>query len=122
MTKQLLNKQSLQGLSNGLIAIAVIYGVYKLSQGLNRMDKAAEIATQPIGQAWSDASAWLGGYRPVEVTDLVIQPWYMIGNQISDDAYEVLLRNYPDLLPQLFDGRTLKREYRHLIGKPIGGL
>lgn len=124
MTKKLLNKLPLQALSNGLIAVAVIYVAYLFSKGFNRMDKAAEVATKPIGNMLSDFTAWTNGNHRVEQTDLVIQPWYMVGNKISDQAWDVLSKDpgYEALLGKLFDGRTLKPEYRDLIGKPIGEL
>jgi len=88
-------------------------------------DRLANQATKPLGQAWSDVSAWAGGYRPVELTPLVVQPWYLDANyQISNQAWEILNRDagYQVLMVGLFNGRTLKPEYRHLIGQPIEGI
>lgn len=115
----------LNKLSNGLVAVAVIYGLYVMQKAYGAGDKLANQATRPIGQAWSDVSAWAGGYKAVELTPLVIQPWYLDDSyQISMDAWEILNRDadYQVLMAGLFDGRTLKAQYRHLIGQPITGL
>ncbi|ABV36812.1 hypothetical protein Ssed_2203 [Shewanella sediminis HAW-EB3] len=114
-----------KGSHNIILALAAVYIVYKYSQGYKRLDKVVNEATKPVGQLWSDVDARLGGWSPVELTDLVIQPWYLNTNfVISEEAWQVLTRDtdYRVMMKQLFDGRTLKPEYRHLIGKPIGGL
>ena len=128
MNYQKLAQQWPQALSKGqgaLIAVAVIYALYTLQKLYSAGDKIAEKATAPAGQAWSDASAWLNGWRPVELTDLVIQPWYLDADfHISAEAWDVLTKNagYKATMLKIFDGRTLKPEYRDLIGKKIGSI
>lgn len=107
---------------SAVIALAVIYGLYTLNKMYRAGDKLAEQATAPLGQAWSDVAAWAGGYQPVELTSLVIQPWYLDDyNRISQDAWNVLYKapEYQSLLNALFDDRFLKTKYTHLIGRPI---
>lgn len=126
MNYQKLAQQLPQALTKGqgaLIAVAVIYALYTLRQMYSAGDRLANQATKPIGQAWSDASAWLNGYRPVELTDLVIQPWYLDGDyHISAEAWDILTKDagYKATMLKIFDNRTLKPQYRDLIGKPIG--
>lgn len=124
MTKQLSLPQLPQAWSNTLIALAAVYVVYQLSQGLKRMDETARIATKPIGSALSDLTALANGNHRVENTPLIIQPWYLNNNQITDEAWRTLYKipSYQPLLDKLFDGRTLKPEYRDIIGRPIGDL
>ncbi|QLE85563.1 hypothetical protein FLM48_11030 [Shewanella sp. Scap07] len=117
-----------QALSKGqgaLIAVAVIYSLYTLHKMYGAGDRLANAATKPLGQMWSDASGWLNGYKPVELTDLVIQPWYLDADyHISAEAWDILSKDagYKAIMLKIFDGRTLKPEYRDLIGKPIGGV
>ncbi len=61
MMKNLSIPQLPQGLNNLLIAGAAVYVVYMLSRGLGQMDQAANTLTKPLGQMWSDASAWASG-------------------------------------------------------------
>ena len=108
-----------------IIALAAVYIVYKYSQGYERLDNVVNEASKPAGQLWSDIDARLGGWSPVEQTELVIQSWYLDEHyQISDEAWQVLtvLDDNRTLMKTLFNGRILKPEYRHLIGKPIGDL
>jgi hypothetical protein len=114
-----------KGSLNAVIALAVAYIVYKYAQGYERLDKVVNQATKPVGQLWSDIDARLGGWSPVEQTDLVIQRWYLDSNyQISDEAWRVLtvMDSNRALMKTLFNGRVMKPEYRDLIGKPIRGV
>ncbi|MPY23924.1 hypothetical protein FS373_15325 [Shewanella sp. YLB-07] len=114
-----------KGLHSAVIAGAAVYLVHQLTKGLGRLDETANILTKPVGQAWSDVSAWAGGWQAVELTALIIQPWYLDSNfQISSEAWRVLTVDEKNraLMHQLFDNRTLKQEYRHLVGQPIEGL
>ena len=114
-----------KGSHNVILALAAVYIVYKYSQGYKRLDKVVNEATKPAGQLWSDIDARLGGWSPVELTDLVIQPWYLNTSfVISEEAWEVLTRDANNrlMMKHLFDGRTLKPEYRHLVGQPIGNI
>ena len=117
--------QGLSNITNGLIAVAVIYGLYVMQKAYSAGDKLADQATKPVGQMWSDVSAWAGGWQPVELTDLIIQPWYLDNDfRITDEAWDVLSRD-PTQKAQLlvlFDNRVLKPEYRNLIGQRIGAL
>lgn len=116
---------ALNDVSNGLIAVAVIYGLYMMQKAYSAGDKLANQATKPAGQLWSDVSAWAGGWEAVELTDLIIQPHYLDENfEISGEAWAVLTRdaNYNKLMLKLFDNKILKPEYRHLVGQPIRGL
>ena len=114
-----------KGSHNVILALAAVYIVYKYSQGYKRLDKVVNEATKPAGQLWSDIDARLGGWSPVELTDLVIQPWYLNTSfVISEEAWEVLTRDANNrlMMKHLFDGRTSKPEYRHLVGQPIGNI
>lgn len=124
MMKQLSALQLPKGSHNVIIAVAAAYIVYKLSQGYERLDAVANEATKPAAQLWSDIEARLGGWSPVELTDLIIQPWYLDNFVITDEAWEVLTRdnNNRIIMKTLFDGRTLKPEYRHLVGQQIGSI
>ncbi|WP_025822975.1 hypothetical protein [Shewanella marina] len=111
-----------QGWHNLALIAGVTYVIYQLSKGFNRLDNAADIATKPIGQAWSDISAWAGGYRAVEHTPLIIRDFYLDSHyQITDEAWRVLVNveSYRPLMTELFNGRVLKSQYRHLINKQI---
>ncbi|MDR8523839.1 hypothetical protein [Shewanella fidelis] len=117
--------QVLRNISHGLIAVAAIYGIYVMRKAYKAGDELADKATKPIGQLWSDVSAWSGGWTPVELSDLIIQPWYLDDNyKISDEAWRVIGQdaNQKQMLLTLFNDRVLKPEYRHLIGQPIGAL
>ncbi|GCF88772.1 MULTISPECIES: hypothetical protein [unclassified Shewanella] len=83
MTKALSIPQLPQGLNNGLIAVAVIYGVYMLSKMYSVGDKLAEQVTEPIGQAWSDLAAWTNGYKPVEFSNAA---FYLNSKYVADDG------------------------------------
>lgn len=124
MTMKLSTLQLPKGSHNVIIAVAAAYIVYKLSQGYERLDAVANEATKPAAQLWSDIEARLGGWTPVELTDLVIQPWYLNDFVITDEAWEVLTRDKDNriIMKTLFDARTLKPQYRHLVGKPIGSI
>jgi hypothetical protein len=114
-----------KGSLNAVIALAAAYIVYKYAQGYERLDKVVNQATKPVGQLWSDIDARLGGWSPVEQTDLVIQRWYLDSNyQISDEAWRVLtvIDSNRSIMKTLFNGRVMKPEYRDLIGKPIRGV
>ncbi|MGI2072639.1 hypothetical protein [Shewanella baltica] len=116
-----LSPQLMRVLPNLLTAAAALYAGYWLKKGYQAGEKVADSATAPIGQAWSDISAWAGGWTPVELTDLIIQPWYLDNNyRLSDEAFSVLSKAYPSEVKQFFSDRVLKSNYRHLIGKPIG--
>ena len=125
MMQALSRLQLPKGSHNVIMALAAVYLVYKYSQGYKRLDKVVNEATKPAGQLWSDIDARLGGWSPVELTDLVIQPWYLNTSfVISEEAWEVLTRDANNrlMMKHLFDGRTLKPEYRHLVGQPIGNI
>ncbi|NKF52794.1 hypothetical protein G3R49_19745 [Shewanella sp. WXL01] len=114
--------QGLNSLSNGLIAVAVIYGLYLAQKAYRAGDKLAESATAPAGEALSDVTAWFNGNHRVELTPLVIQPHYLNAQyQISSEAWEILTRdaNYAALMIVLFNNQILKPQYRHLVGQPI---
>lgn len=122
MMKALSAVQLPKGSHNVIIALATVYIVYKYAQGYERLDKVVNQATTPIGQLWSDIEARLGGWSPVELTDLIIQRHYLDDHyQISDEAWRVLTvdDNNRALMKALFSGRVMKPEYRALIGKPI---
>lgn len=122
MNKMKLSPQLMLVLPNLLIGIAAIYAAYWVKKGYQAGDKIADSATAPIGQVWSDFSAWAGGYSPVELTDFIIQPWYLNKNyELTDEAYKTLSKAYPKEVAQYFDGRVLKNKYRDLIGKPLRG-
>ena len=122
MMKALSAVQLPKGSHNVIIALAAVYIVYKYAQGYERLDKVVNQATTPIGQLWSDIEARLGGWSPVELTDLIIQRHYLDDHyQISEEAWRVLTvdDNNRALMKTLFSGRVMKPEYRALIGKPI---
>ncbi|WP_351001100.1 hypothetical protein [Shewanella sp. TB7-MNA-CIBAN-0143] len=113
---------ALPKLQSALIAVAAIYAIYTLKQAYQIGDKVADKVTEPAGQAWSDVSAWAGGWSPVELTDLIIQPWYMDNNyKLTDEAYKTLSKAYPKEVAQYFDNRVLKTQYRRLVGQPVRG-
>ena len=70
-----------KGWHSVLIAGAVVYLAHLLTKGLGKLDSTVNTLTEPAGQLWSDIDAKLGGWSPVEQTDLIIQPWYL------DDQY-----------------------------------
>jgi hypothetical protein len=110
----------LPNLSSALIAVAVVYAIHTVKKAYAAGDRLADSLTAPFGQAWSDVSAWAGGYQPVELTDLVIRRHYMDSNyRLTDEAFRVLGRAHPNELSYYFYNRTLKPQYRHLIDQPI---
>jgi hypothetical protein len=112
--------QALLKAENALVAIAVMYGIYSFKKAYQVGDKLVNTVTAPLGQAWSDVSAWAGGYQPVELTNLVIRRHYMdINYRLTDEAYSVLGRAHPSELAYYFQNRVLKAQYRHLIDQPI---
>ena len=122
MTKTKLLPQLMRVLPDLVTAAAAIYAAYWLKKGYQAGDKIADSATAPIGQAWSDFSAWAGGYAPVELSDFIIQPWYLNGYTLTDEAYKTLSKAYPKEVNHYFDGRVLKAAYRNLIGKSLKGI
>ncbi|MCW3173746.1 hypothetical protein [Shewanella subflava] len=122
MTKTKLSPQLMRALPDLLTAAAALYVGYWLKKGYQVGDKVAETATAPAGQLWSDFSAWAGGWQPVELTDLIIQPWYLDNNyRLTDEAYKTLSKAYPKEVEHFFSNRVLKSHYWHLIGQPIRG-
>ncbi|WP_394131647.1 hypothetical protein [Shewanella maritima] len=116
--------QVLSSAKNLAVAIAVIYGVYMASKAYKKGDEAANEITKPAGDLLSDITAWSNGNHRIEVTDLVIQPWYLDSDyRISNDAWNALnkIPTYTALMQKLFDDRILKPQYRQYIGKPISG-
>ncbi|MBL4815062.1 MAG: hypothetical protein JKY74_06220 [Shewanella sp.] len=108
-----------------VIAGAAVDLVHQLTKGLGRLDETAKILTKPVDQACSDMSAWAGRWQAIELTTLIIQSWYLNSNfKLTSEAWRVLMVDEKNraLMHQLFDNRTLKQEYRHLVGQPIEGL
>lgn len=83
MTKIPLPAQLPPGLTNGLIAVAAIYGLYVFSKMYSAGDKLAQQVTEPIGQAWSDLAAWTNGYKPVEFGSAA---FYLNSKYVADDG------------------------------------
>ena len=109
------------GWSNALIAAAAAFIVWKLAQGLNRMDNAAAVITEPAGQLWSDVAATANGWSPVEAT----QAGFLLNSKyVSRDGYinstwrKAIEQSHPGnaaLFDEITTGGQVKPQYLYLI-------
>ncbi len=124
MNLNLSNKLPQQAWLNAVVALAAVYVVYKLSQGLTRVDDGLQTATKPIGGLLSDISLWLNGSHEVEVTDLQIPSHLVDENyRLSDEAiavYNRIPKHRALLDAALLPDRTIRTEYRYLIYQSQG--
>lgn len=120
MNYQKSQAQLMRGLSNAksiAVIVAALYGAYLLKKMYNKGDEIAKVATQPAGQLLSDVDAYLGGWSPVELTPLKLQPWYFDNSyRLTPDAEKVIKKAYPAEYAYFFNGNVLKPEYRNKIG------
>ncbi|MBO2692144.1 hypothetical protein I6M59_10350 [Shewanella algae] len=63
-----LPKQLPQVLTNALIAVAAIYGIYTLTKGFRVANQLAATATEPLANMISDVTATVNGWEPVQAT------------------------------------------------------
>ncbi|WP_198783449.1 hypothetical protein [Shewanella putrefaciens] len=125
MTKIQLPAQLPPGLTNGLIAVAAIYGLYIFSKMYSAGDKLAQQVTEPIGQAWSDLAAWTNGYKPVEFSSAA---FYLNGKYVDatgfiDPTWKMIMTRSNSGIAELFDiiapQGVLLRKYNYLLNKEV---
>ena len=116
-----LNPKTISAISNGLIAAAVIVGIYSLFKIYREGDKIAATATQPVGQFLSDAENFLTGNSPVQATQagFVLNSNYINAdgsiNQTWRNAIEEMHQGNAALFDEITTGIYLKDSYRYLI-------
>lgn len=109
--------QGLHSIKTIALVGAAFYAVYLLKKMYSKGDEIAAAATQPAGQLLSDVDAYLGGWSPVELAPLKLQPWYFDNSyRLTYDAEKVIKKAYPAEYAYFFDGNVLKPQYRNKIG------
>ncbi|MFB2670637.1 hypothetical protein ACE02U_17835 [Shewanella xiamenensis] len=125
MTKIPLPAQWPQGLTNGLIAVAAIYGLYVFSKMYSAGDRLAAQITEPIGQAWSDIAAWTNGYQPVEFSNAAfyLNSKYVAANGFIDPTWRLIMERSNSGIAALFDKiapqGVLLPKYNYLINGEV---
>ena len=117
--------QGLNDASNALIAVAVIYGLYVLQKAYGAGDRLANQATKPIGQAWSDVSAWAGGWRPVQYNNasFYLNSKYVASDGLIDPKWRAIIEGTNAGIKALFatiapQGKLLAR-YIYLLDAEV---
>ena len=102
-----------------LLLAGVVWAGWQATKLFRKGDELAAQATKPLGQLWSDLSAWSGGWRPVQLTSLRIL------SHMLDDDYRLMpearavITKIPayqtDIRRMFTTDYVMKPEFRYLI-------
>jgi len=107
------------------VGLALLYMAKQAANAtVKKMDEWAKDSTQGLGEAFSELSARLNGWEPVELTPLQIKDAYLKDDfTLTNDARKVLwsIDQYRPVMIELFGNEFLpmKAKYRALINVPI---
>ncbi|WP_345857399.1 hypothetical protein [Shewanella algae] len=116
-----LPKQLPQVLTNALIAVAAIYGIYTLTKGFRVANQLAATATEPLANMISDVTATVNGWEPVQATQagFVLNSKYVAAdgsiNTTWRSGIEAMHEGNKSLFNRIAYAGRLKPEYYWLL-------